>query len=106
MRANERTDERVAQYFSLYSWLLSTIVPLPFEPPLPPWPEELLFMTILPLRSGVVPRCVIFVGIVGLYGTGRLVAIFVVVFVVVKGFLVTFFAVEVMVGFSVLSPRS
>ena len=24
--ANERTDERVAQYFSLYSWLLSTIV--------------------------------------------------------------------------------
>ena len=26
MRANERTDERVAQYFSLYSWLLSTIV--------------------------------------------------------------------------------
>ena len=30
MRANERTDERVAQYFSLYSWLLSTIVFLPF----------------------------------------------------------------------------
>ena len=27
MRANERTDERVAQYYSLYSWLLSTIVP-------------------------------------------------------------------------------
>ena len=27
MRANERTDERVAQYCSLYSWLLSTIVP-------------------------------------------------------------------------------
>ena len=26
MRANERTDERVTQYFSLYSWLLSTIV--------------------------------------------------------------------------------
>ena len=26
MRANERTDERVAQYFSLYSWLFSTIV--------------------------------------------------------------------------------
>ena len=26
MRANERMDERVAQYFSLYSWLLSTIV--------------------------------------------------------------------------------
>ena len=25
-RANEQTDERVAQYFSLYSWLLSTIV--------------------------------------------------------------------------------
>jgi len=26
VRANERTDERVAQHFSLYSWLLSTIV--------------------------------------------------------------------------------
>ena len=26
VRANERTDERVAQYYSLYSWLLSTIV--------------------------------------------------------------------------------
>ena len=26
MRAIERTDERVAQYYSLYSWLLSTIV--------------------------------------------------------------------------------
>ena len=26
MRANERTDERVAHYYSLYSWLLSTIV--------------------------------------------------------------------------------
>ena len=26
MRANERTDEQVAQYFNLYSWLLSTIV--------------------------------------------------------------------------------
>ena len=26
MRANERTDERVAQYLSLNSWLLSTIV--------------------------------------------------------------------------------
>jgi len=26
VRANERTDGRVAQYFSLYSWLLSTIV--------------------------------------------------------------------------------
>ena len=26
MRTNERTDERVAQYFSLYSWLLLTIV--------------------------------------------------------------------------------
>ena len=26
MRANERTDERVAQYCSLYSWLFSTIV--------------------------------------------------------------------------------
>ena len=26
MRANERTDERVAQYYSLYSWLISTIV--------------------------------------------------------------------------------
>jgi len=26
VRANERTDERVAQYFSLYSWLLLTIV--------------------------------------------------------------------------------
>ena len=26
MRANERTDERVAQYHSLYSWLFSTIV--------------------------------------------------------------------------------
>ena len=25
-QANERTDERVAQYYSLYSWLLSTIV--------------------------------------------------------------------------------
>ena len=24
VRANERTDERVAQYFSLYSWLFST----------------------------------------------------------------------------------
>ena len=26
MRANEQTDERVTQYYSLYSWLLSTIV--------------------------------------------------------------------------------
>ena len=26
VQANERTDERVAQYFSLYSWLFSTIV--------------------------------------------------------------------------------
>ena len=26
VRANERTDKRVAQYYSLYSWLLSTIV--------------------------------------------------------------------------------
>ena len=26
MRANKRTDERVAQYFSLYSWLFWTIV--------------------------------------------------------------------------------
>ena len=26
VRVNERTDERVAQYISLYSWLLSTIV--------------------------------------------------------------------------------
>ena len=26
VRANERTDERVAQFFSLYSWLFSTIV--------------------------------------------------------------------------------
>ena len=26
MRANEQTDERVAQYYSLYSWLFSTIV--------------------------------------------------------------------------------
>ena len=25
VRVNEQTDERVAQYYSLYSWLLSTI---------------------------------------------------------------------------------
>ena len=25
-QANERTDERAAQYYSLYSWLISTIV--------------------------------------------------------------------------------
>ena len=31
MRANERTDERVAQYSSLYSWLFSTIVPPPIS---------------------------------------------------------------------------
>ena len=31
MRANERTDERVAQYFSLYSWLFWTIVRLSFR---------------------------------------------------------------------------
>ena len=29
-RANERTDERVAQYLSLYSWLFWTIVHPPF----------------------------------------------------------------------------
>ena len=28
---SERTDERSAQYFSLYSWLLSTIVTRPFQ---------------------------------------------------------------------------
>ena len=32
MRANERTDERVAQYLCLYSWLLLTIVyPSPLQ---------------------------------------------------------------------------
>ena len=30
--SHERTDERVAQYFSLYSWLFSTIVGQPFCP--------------------------------------------------------------------------
>ena len=30
VRANERTDERVAQYYSLYSWLFSTIVHMQF----------------------------------------------------------------------------
>ena len=42
MRANERADERVAQYFSLYSWLLSTIVPSfpPFQARLLPMRER------------------------------------------------------------------
>ena len=45
--ASKRTDERVAQYYSLYSWLLSTIVPLSYPPP----------TVTTPTRRCVTPKC-------------------------------------------------
>ena len=52
VRANERMDERVAQYYSLYSWLFSTIVLLQILLLLPPNPSSFLMCSVSQFWEG------------------------------------------------------
>ena len=64
MRANERTDERVAQYGSLYSWLLSTIVRQSGNPA----PEAEI---LTPVNAFLLRYAVQVIGEKGTWGKGR-----------------------------------